>query len=164
MTLPLAALGLLSLGGGYFHVPAFLGPVFGHQEEVHDAALVAISVAAGLAGILLAWLFYVARPGLADVVAARLGAVYKLVYNKYFVDEVYGALVVRPVVEGSRVVLWQTFDDAVIDGTVNGVGARARNLGGLLRRFQSGNIRSYAAWVLAGSVLAIVALALGGAR
>jgi NADH-quinone oxidoreductase subunit L len=64
-------------------------------------------------------------------------------------------------------VLWKGVDVGLIDGAVNGVGARARNLGGVLRMLQSGNIRSYATWVLFGSVLVIVAIGIaiaGGIR
>jgi NADH-quinone oxidoreductase subunit L len=56
--------------------------------------------------------------------------------------------------------LWKGADAGLIDGTVNGVGATAQKVGDGLRRLQSGNIRSYATWVLFGSVLAIVALAI----
>jgi len=87
---------------------------------------------------------------------------YTLVYNKYFVDEIYAAAVVRPLVGGSRMVLWKGVDAGLIDGTANGVAARARNLGSLLRLMQSGNIRSYATWVLLGSVLLIVAMGIAG--
>ena len=83
---------------------------------------------------------------------------YTLVYNKYFVDEIYAAAVVNPVVSGSREVLWKGVDVRLIDGAANGVGARARNVGSLLRLIQSGNIRSYATWVLLGSVVLIVAM------
>jgi NADH-quinone oxidoreductase subunit L len=165
MILPLAALAALSLAGGYINVPHWLAPMFPQAEEGHDFVLVAISVAAGLGGILLAYLFYVARPGLADRLANLLGGLYRLVYNKYFVDEIYGAVVVKPVVDGSTKVLWRGVDVGVIDGAVDGIGARARGIGGVLRQFQSGNIRSYAAWVVAGSVLVLVAFAfLGGGR
>jgi len=164
MILPLAGLALLSLAGGYIDVPRWLEPLFPQAEE-HDIALVAFSVAAGLIGILLAYTFYVARPGLADRIAERLGGLYRLVYNKYLVDELYGAVVVRPVVEGSTHILWRGMDAGVIDGTVNGIGTRARGIGGVLRLFQSGNIRSYAAWVVAGSVIVLMAFGLlGGAR
>ena len=164
MILPLAGLALLSLAGGYIDVPGWLEPLFPQSGE-HDFALVVFSVAAGLIGILLAYTFYVARPGLADRIAERLGGLYRLVYNKYLVDELYGAVVVRPVVEGSTHILWRGMDAAVIDGTVNGIGARARGIGGVLRLFQSGNIRSYAAWVVAGSVIVLMAFGLlGGAR
>jgi hypothetical protein len=80
-----------------------------------------------------------------------MGGLYKLVYNKYFVDEIYDAAVITPTVEGSRTVLWKGVDAGLIDGTVNGVGSAASAVGGVLRRMQSGNLRSYATWVLAGS-------------
>jgi NADH-quinone oxidoreductase subunit L len=165
MTIPLVVLAALSLAGGFLPVPAFLEPLFSAASGHHDVSLVAISVVAGLAGLVLAWYFYVARPGLADRVAARLGALYRLVYNMYFVDEIYAAAVVRPVIEGSEKLLWQGVDAGLIDGTVNGIGARARNLGAVLRLLQSGNIRSYAAWVLLGSIVTLIALSFsGGAR
>jgi NADH-quinone oxidoreductase subunit L len=161
MLIPLAILALLSLGGGFlFKVPEFLGTIFPTLEAEEDFALMAISTAAGLIGIGLAWLMYVARPGMADSLAGSVRGLYTLVYNKYFVDEIYGATVVNPVVNGSRAVLWKGMDAGVIDGIVNGIGARARNIGGALRLIQSGNIRSYATWVLFGSVLVIVAFGL----
>ncbi len=162
MTIPLAMLALLSLGGGYIAVPAFLGRFFPTVEAPEDFTLVAISVAFGLGGIALAYLMYIARPGMADSLAGGLKGLYSLVYNKYFVDEIYDAAVVKPVVGGSRVVLWKGMDVGFIDGMVNGVGALARRTGAVLRLLQSGNIRSYATWVLFGSVVVIVALELGG--
>jgi NADH-quinone oxidoreductase subunit L len=161
MTLPLVVLAALSLGGGFLPVPRWLAPMFPPAAH-HNESLVVISVAAGLAGIFLAWLFYVARPGLADAAARRLGWVYRTVLNKYYVDEIYGAVVVEPVVAGSRSVLWRGIDVEVIDASVNGIGARARGLGSILRRLQSGYIRSYAAWVLLGAVSVLVALGLAG--
>jgi NADH-quinone oxidoreductase subunit L len=159
---PLMALAALSLAGGYFPVMRLLEPMFPRSEVHHDTALVAISVIAGLAGIALAFVMYVLKPGLADSVAGSLGALYRLVFNKYFVDEIYGAAVIRPVIATSRVFLWRFFDAGVIDGIVNGVGARARGIGGVLRRAQSGSIRSYAAWVVIGSVFLLFAMAISG--
>ncbi len=165
MTLPLAALAVLSLVGGFINVSRWLAPMFPTAETPHDPALVGVSVAAGLGGIGLAWWFYVARPGLAERTAARLGALYRLVYNKYFVDEIYQTAFLNPVVEGSRKLLWRAVDVGVIDGAVNGLGSRACSLGGILRLIQSGNIRSYAAWVLLGSLVTLLALsAAGGGR
>jgi NADH-quinone oxidoreductase subunit L len=163
---PLAVLAALSLGGGYFFkVPEFLAPLFPLVKEADDLGPMLVSVAFGFAGIGLAWLFYVAKPGLPDQVAATFSGLYKLIYNKYFVDEIYGAVVVTPVVSGSREVLWKGVDVAVIDGAVNGVGSRARGIGGVLKRLQSGNIRSYAAWVLLGSVLVLFVMGvMGGLR
>jgi NADH-quinone oxidoreductase subunit L len=101
---------------------------------------------------------YVTQPALAESFAANVKGLYTLVYNKYFVDEIYAAAVVDPLVDGSREVLWKDVDVKLIDGAANGVAARARNVGGVLRLIQSGNIRSYATWVLLGSVVLIVAM------
>ena len=165
ITAPLAVLALLSLGGGYIDVPRFLTPVFGEPLAAQDESLVYISVGAALAGIFVAWLFYVARPGLAESVAGALGGLYRLVYNKYFVDEAYDALIVNPIVDGSRTVLWRGVDAGLIDGAVDGAGTASRFIGGVLRYMQSGFIRRYAAWVVAGSILVILAIRFaGGAR
>jgi NADH-quinone oxidoreductase subunit L len=159
MMVPLTILAFLSLAGGYlFKVPVFLGNIFPAVEEVENNSLMLISVAFGLLGIGIAYLMYVARPALADSLVSGFKGLYTLVYNKYFVDEVYDATVIKPVVEGSRVVLWRGMDVGVIDGAANGIATVSRNIGGVLRLLQSGNIRSYAAWVVLGSVGLIVAL------
>ena len=163
MLIPLAVLALLSIGGGFlFRIPEFLGSVFPPREVPEDAILMAISTLAGLTGIAVAWLMYVAKPGMADSFAGSMKGLYTLVYNKYFVDEIYDAAVVKPLVNGSRVVLWKGVDAGMIDGAANGVGARARDVGGVLRLLQSGDIRSYATWILFGSVIVIVAIGLAG--
>ena len=163
MTGPLMILALLSLGGGFINIPHWLEPMF--PEKAENEMLAWLSAGVGVAGILLAYVFYVAKPGLADSFANSMGGLYKLVYNKYFVDEVYDAAVVKPLVGGSRTILWRGVDAGLIDGTVNGIGARSRGIGSILRLLQSGNIRSYAAWVVLGSVVVLLAIGLmGGAR
>ena len=139
--------------------------MFPHMEHAEHGILGYIATAAGLGGILLAYLFYVVNPRLSDAMATTFSGPYRWLYNKYFVDEAYDAMVVEPVVQGSRIVLWRGMDAGVIDGIVNGIGHRARNVGGGLKRLQSGNIRSYAAWVVLGSVLVIFAMGMmGGGR
>ena len=113
------------------------------------------SVLFGLLGITLAWWIYVKRPES----AAEPGALARLIQHKYYVDEIYAAVIVRPLVVISTKVLWQVLDAGMIDGTVNRVGRRSIGAGDILRRLQSGNIRSYAGWVTLG---AIVILALTG--
>jgi NADH-quinone oxidoreductase subunit L len=163
MLAPLAVLAVLSLVGGFlFNIPQFLSSVFPAREPVEDSSLMLISVAAGVVGILLAWFVYIAKPAMADSLASGFGWIYKTLYNKYFVDEIYDAAIVNPLVDGSRTVLWKGVDAGLIDGSVNGVGSRSKDVGGLLRLLQSGNVRSYATWVLFGSVVAIVAMALAG--
>jgi NADH-quinone oxidoreductase subunit L len=164
MYIPLVILAVLSLAGGLlFKVPEFLEEAMpGVKEHPEDFAYVAIASAAGLIGIALAYLMYIARPSLPDSIVGRFKGLYTLVYNKFFVDEIYDVAVVKPVVNGSRVVLWRGADVGLIDGIVNGVGTLARKIGGGLRLMQSGNIRSYATWVLLGGVVVIVALGIAG--
>jgi NADH-quinone oxidoreductase subunit L len=79
-----------------------------------------------------------------------------MVLHKYYVDEGYGALFVKPLLALSTVVFWRGIDQGVIDGMVNGAGEASKDIGGQLRRMQSGNIRSYAAWVAVGGAVVIV--------
>ena len=87
-----------------------------------------------------------------DEVASQLAAEQRW---RRFVDELYDSVVVEPMIDGSRVFLWRTVDARGIDGIVNGAGKTARGIGGILKRLQSGSIRGYAAWVVAGSLLVI---------
>jgi len=129
-----------------------------------NPVLVWTSAGAGMLGIFLAWIFYVRAPELPGKFATALGGLYRLVLDKYRIDELYDAIIVKPLVGGSRIVLWRGMDAGVIDGAVNGVGTRARGMGAVLKLAQSGYIRSYAAWVVFGSVLLLLAVGLGGAR
>ncbi|HWP83637.1 MAG TPA: NADH-quinone oxidoreductase subunit L [Terriglobia bacterium] len=180
MTWPLLLLALLSLAGGWIGIPAlwggedrlgrFLAPVFqpGFPEAAHATEHAAaaewfatgVSLAVSVAGIALAWLFYVRRPELPARCAAQFRGLYGLVANKYYVDELYNFLFVRPLVLGASEVLWKGVDVAAIDGAVNAVARRTRRLGDAARRMQSGNLRSYAGWVALGSVALIVFMVL----
>ena len=119
-------------------------------------------MAAGLSGIALAYVFYVLAPGLPESIANGFKPIYTLLYNKYFIDEAYDSAVVNPMIDGSRSLLWRTIDAGAIDGTVNGVGKTARNIGNILRHAQSGYIRSYAGWVVAGAILVVIVMGLKG--
>jgi NADH-quinone oxidoreductase subunit L len=165
MTLPLGVLALLSLGGGYLDVPHFLEPIFGGEHAAHDESLVFISVASGVLGIVLAYIFYVAKPGLADGIARTFSWPYKVLYNKYYVDEAYDAVIVHPIRDGSTSILWKGVDTGVIDAAVNGVGSLSQGIGGILRHLQSGYIRRYAAWVVLGSIVIVAVVSFwGGVR
>ena len=163
MWIPLAILAILSLGGGFINIPHFLEPLFPLQEGEPARWLEYVATAAGLGGIAVAYLFYVVSPGLPESIANTFKGVHNLIYNKYFVDEFYDSTVVEPIVGGSRQLLWRVGDVRLIDGLANGIGSTARGLGGILRRAQSGYIRSYAAWVIAGTVLAIAYIGFMGA-
>ncbi|HKD10070.1 MAG TPA: NADH-quinone oxidoreductase subunit L [Bryobacteraceae bacterium] len=160
---PLAALAVLSTVGGYFfNVPKILDSMFPLAEEPENPMLLIVSIGAGVIGIAIAWYMYVANTELPNRIAESVRGLYTLLYNKYFVDEIYDATVVHPVVEGSRAVLWRGIDQSVIDGAVNGVGYQSRGIGSVLRLVQSGSIRSYATWVVLGSVAVIVVMGVIG--
>jgi NADH-quinone oxidoreductase subunit L len=160
MTAPLMVLAVLSIFGGFIKVPHILESMF--PEGPENLGLEMVSAGVGILGIIIAYVFYVAKPGLAESFANSMGGLYTLVYNKYFVDEAYDATVVEPLIEGSRTVLWRGIDAGLIDGTVNGVGTRSRGIGSILRLAQSGNIRSYAAWVVLGSIALLLAIGFAG--
>jgi NADH-quinone oxidoreductase subunit L len=166
MWIPLAVLAVLSLVGGYFNIPKWLEPMFKlHEEAPGTEWTVYVSVLAGVLGIAFAALFYLFSPGIPEGLARTFSAPYRWIYNKYYVDEFYDSLVVHPMIDGSRSLLWRVVDAKGIDAIVNGVGKTARQIGGILKRPQSGSIRSYAAWVVLGSIIVIVAVSLsGGAR
>lgn len=156
---PLIVLALLSVGGGYaFNVPQILENMFPVTEAPAIPMLLAVSIGVGVLGILLAYYMYVVNTAVPEKITSTFSGLYHLVYNKYFVDEIYDATVVSPVVAGSRSVLWHGVDQGVIDGIVNGVGRESRGFGGVLKLLQSGNIRSYATWVVIGGVALILVM------
>ncbi len=115
-------------------------------------SLLGIPVIVALLGLATAWWFYIKSPQTPKNLAKSLSGPYKLLLNKYYVDEIYGFLIVRPLLWISTNVLWHGVDEGVIDGAVNGVATTAREAGGKVRHIQSGNTRSYATWVVIGAV------------
>jgi NADH-quinone oxidoreductase subunit L len=161
MLAPLVVLAVLSIGGGFlFNVPQILSGMFPPAEGGEEIWLTVVSVLFGLGGIGLSYYMYVLNKDVPERIASSLGGLYTLVYNKYFVDEIYDATVVSPIVTGSRNVLWHGMDQGVVDGIVNGVGSQSRGIGEWLRLLQSGSIRSYATWVVLGSVALLVVMGL----
>ena len=162
MTIPLMILAVLALAGGFINVPHWLTPTYPLAEQESTIAMV-ISALFGLVGIAAAFFIYVLRPGLAESLKNSAGSIYALIANKYYVDEIYHAAIVNPVRGISRMILWRGFDEAFIDASlVNGLGRIVRGWGSLLRQWQSGSIRNYATWILAGSLLVIFVLGLAG--
>jgi NADH-quinone oxidoreductase subunit L len=84
-----------------------------------------------------------------------LNGLYTAVVNKYYVDEFYGLLFVKPLIDGSRKILWQGIDQRIIDETVDDAARGARQLSDSLRHMQSGNVRSYAGWIALGGAAVI---------
>jgi NADH-quinone oxidoreductase subunit L len=177
MLVPLIILAVLSIGGGWMAAPAlfdgtdrfeeFLAPVFasaaamrpqtaaGEASHAMEFHLMLAAIATALAGFLTAWWFYIRKPETPEKLSESLHAPYTLLLNKYYVDELYAFLIVRPLEWISTNVLWRGVDSAAIDGAVNGVASLARRFGGGLRQLQSGNARSYGAWVVGGAAVVI---------
>jgi NADH-quinone oxidoreductase subunit L len=132
-----------------------------HASVGLELALMAVSVAAALLGIFVARRLYLLEPGVAQRLAERFQRAYRMLLNKYYVDEIYRALVVRPLERASGW-LWRVFDVRVIDGAVDGTGGLVVLGGTILRLFQNGYVGTYAFFLVLGVVILFVSL--GGAR
>jgi NADH-quinone oxidoreductase subunit L len=176
---PLVVLALLSVIGGLVgyqnRFEHFLDPVFhaGVTEAASEAVegnpntehlLMGASIAVAFLGWGLAYFLYYKRRDLPEKIAANLGGLYDAVLHKYYVDELYAAVFVKPLVDGSSAVLWKGVDQGVIDGTVNGAADSARHTSDNIRHMQSGNLRSYAGWVAAGGAAVIAYMVWMGVR
>jgi NADH-quinone oxidoreductase subunit L len=117
-----------------------------------------LATVVAFAGIAVAWFFFLRRREAAARLSRRFSGVYRLLLNKYYVDEAYNAAIVNPVVVGSEKGLWKGIDAGVIDGAVNGVGRLVRGASSTLRTVQTGSVRAYAASVLIGVVLILAYL------
>ena len=195
MTVPLVILALLSVVGGWIGIGGrfenFLEPVIhpravevytavpnGAAGETPEALLMIASVAVALAGIGLAWFLYIKRTELPEKIAAGFGWMYRLVFNKYYVDQIYDAMFVnrakdlgltlgafdRTFIDGLGVdgVGWVTrvtsvisiyWDKWIIDGSVNLVANVARVLSIPVRWLQTGRVSSYAGFIVLGVLL-----------
>jgi NADH-quinone oxidoreductase subunit L len=183
MAIPLIVLAIGSVVAGYVGVPhalgghnrieGFLEPAF----EVHGPAtsgepaeaaaahapaedlvavermLMGLSTGIALAGIGLAFYFWLRRPDIPVKVAQSAGGLYRLLLNKYYIDEIYDALIVQPIKRLSDGALWKSVDAGLIDGIVNGVGTMVRSASATLRRVQTGSVRTYAASLFLGVVM-----------
>ncbi len=179
MLVPMVILAVLSVVGGwvsYHHTfENFLSPVFREggtdslvetrptstgvespvEEGGKETLFMTISVGAAAIGIFLAWLLYLRRPAWPDRIAHRMWGLYQTVLHKYYVDELYAALFVKPLINGSTNLLWRGIDQNVIDAGADQSADLTRRLSDSLRHMQSGNLRSYAGWVALGAAAVI---------
>jgi len=160
-----------ALGGGNqieaFLEPSFHAPTGGVQfmpeadaEAAHggvglEIGLMLVSPVVALAGIGVATIFFLRQPARADRLAASARGLYQLLLNKYYVDEIYDAVIVQPIKRTSQRLLWRGMDAGLIDGTVNAVGLVVRGWSAVLRRLQTGSVRAYAMSLFLG-VIAIL--------
>ncbi|MGO8718892.1 MAG: NADH-quinone oxidoreductase subunit L [Acidobacteriaceae bacterium] len=177
MLLPLVILGILSLAGGWIGWPAalggndwiahFLDPVFAASgtgaalvptaADFHlERVLAGVSMLTALLGWWIADLMYRRKPQLADAAARGAQPLYTLIWNKYWVDQIYTGAIAGPILAISRNVLGRGVEAGVIDGANTAMTAGAGVASSGIRRMQSGNIRSYAGWLAAGAAAVLV--------
>ncbi len=183
MLFPLAVLAILSLIGGWVGIPAALG---GHNQIEHfldpvfastaisasalnadrvshglELGLAAISVLTALSGLFIAYIFYYKKPGTASALAQRAPALYRLVEDKFYIDEIYHAALITPLLMFTRIFLELGVDGAIVNGSGAAAGATTRGFSSLVRRVQSGNIRSYAGWLALGAAAVLLVMIFG---
>jgi NADH-quinone oxidoreductase subunit L len=159
MTVPLVMLAILSIATGYFHIPGFISPVLptlGGDEIHHDSpaanVIMLFASAMGIAGIVAAYIIYVRYPMLPQRLAEKWKQAYALSFNKWYVDELYDRMIVKPTVDLANG-LWRKVDVTVIDGLVNGVGSATMLWGRTMRLIQSGEVQHYALAMALGAVV-----------
>jgi NADH-quinone oxidoreductase subunit L len=176
MRIAMGTLGALSLIAGVLQIPGvtselehFLAGTF-HESVFHDTVPSTSSAWLGLlvgavvsiAGIGLAWLCYIARPGITARLRARFESVHDFLKNKWYFDELIDALVYRPVIRAGRF-FNDVVERVVVQGLGNATAGAVREVGLLVRGAQSGFIRAYALLVLGGfAALALYFLVVSG--
>ncbi|MCX6136468.1 MAG: NADH-quinone oxidoreductase subunit L, partial [Ignavibacteriales bacterium] len=175
MTIPLVVLAVLSVIGGFIGIPASLGggnqfehflePVFAPANAklalpVHDAAameyvLMIVSVLIAAGSIVAARYVYLRRTEIADAAAGRFPRIYRILFNKYYVDEIYDAAIVTPIEKTSEKLLWNIIDERIIDGTINVTAKMSAFIAEILRRIQTGVTGTYAIFFIVGVLFVI---------
>ncbi|HED08903.1 MAG TPA: NADH-quinone oxidoreductase subunit L [Ignavibacteria bacterium] len=177
MTVPLIALAVLATIGGFIGIPAlFAGeggnkfgqwfePVFKNAEaklatyqtysHSLEFTLMTISVLLAITGILIARGIYLKNPAYADKIKNRFNGVYKILWNKYFVDEFYDRIIVMPIYRFSESVLWKITDAKIIDGVVNNTASLINSISAKIRKFENGVAQFYALIMAVGIAIAL---------
>ncbi len=176
MTIPLMILGFFSVVSGFIGVPEAFGiknlihhwlePVFEDasakltfeyaHSSIEEFTLMALSVLVGVAGILLARYLYLRKIDLMRKLTQSFSVIYKLLHNKYYVDEIYDFIVVKPVTWGSEKLLWRFFDVKIIDGAVNGSARITFLISSVLRFIQNGIVQFYAVVFILGILIILL--------
>ncbi len=165
MTIPLLILATLAICGGWINLPngmlwggafvSFLAPVTGSFHpmlEASGASLSILALAATLVGIAFAWLLYIREPELPGAMAEKAAALYRALLGKYYIDQLYNALVTRPLFWIAGPALARGVDQRGIDGIVDGSALTVENSGEAVRRVETGNVQHYVLVYLFGAI------------
>jgi NADH-quinone oxidoreductase subunit L len=161
MTSVLAVLAVLSAIGGFVSIPHFLEPQLALPpvpEALHhwETPLLAIAVAIGLAGLAGAAYFFGGKAERAERARSRFAGLHRVLYGKYFVDELYDALITRPLYWISDRLFLGIGDRWLLDGTLNGMAGLAQRAAGALGRVQTGSLHFYAFLVVVGTIAVLL--------
>jgi NADH-quinone oxidoreductase subunit L len=160
MTGVLIVLAVLSAVGGFFHVYHFLEPVMPMPAEIESlhhlkTPLILVAVAIAFGGLGLAWLVYGQGLARADRLKQRFAGAHRLLSGKYYVDELYEAVLGRPLHWISERVFLGLGDKALIDGSLHGLAATAQRAAGRLGRVETGNLQTYVLLAVLGLVVSL---------
>ena len=177
MTMPLIVLAVLSAIGGFIGIPeifsgehgnlfhSWLAPIFktaemklmhfGGHSHFEELLLMIISVVAAASAIFYARYVYLKKPEVAEKTSSRFKGAYKVLLNKYFLDEAYDATVVNPIVKGSENILWKIADNKIIDGLINYLAKLIDIISGVIKKIQTGVAQSYALVMVLGILIAL---------
>ncbi len=160
MTIPLIVLAFLAVVGGLAiettlpqHLSAIM-PIIGEQQRVTIVEGILLSWV-GIFGVVLGLVLYTRLYDLPGRIYAFFGLFSKLLYEKYYIDQLYNRLIVQPLEKLSGF-LYKAVDQGTIDATVNGAAAMAQINGEILKVSQSGQLKQYALYILIGAVLLLV--------
>ena len=173
MTVPLMFLAVGAIAAGWIGIPPILGggnhfaeflkPVVGHPEfhgtHAQEWGVMALSTSIAIFGIIVAAFLYLRKSDIPERMSKQFKVIYDLLYNKYYVDEIYNFLLVQPTLKLASKILVGITDGKMIEGVVNGVPGLIGKFSQKLRRFQTGTVHHYAIFMAAGAVF-IIALAI----
>ncbi|MBI5050770.1 MAG: NADH-quinone oxidoreductase subunit L [Nitrospirae bacterium] len=173
MTIPLIFLAIGAVASGWVGIPPLLmehgdrigeflapvlGPPKGEGSHAEEWMVMGLSVFVGLAGIFTAYIMYLKKTELPYKIGEKFQAVYKLLYNKYWIDELYDKTIVRPVLSVSEKIILGFFDAKIIEGVVNGVPNLIGAFSQRLRKIQTGMLSHYAVAMALGVLVIIGAV------
>jgi len=160
MTVPLIVLAIGSVIVGYFSIPHFLEPVIPkpvfaapHEQE---RVVMTMSIIAGVTGILIAGYIYIVKSTVSARLAKTFSGVYKVLWNKYYVDELYSFLFVKPTLWIAEKFIERFADIKIIEGIVNGIPKLIYKTGLLIRPIQTGQLQQYAIFMIAGIIIFVL--------
>jgi NADH-quinone oxidoreductase subunit L len=178
MTIPLLVLAVGAVAAGWVGIPEALGgknwighffePLLGHPhiEASHseEMMVMGVSIAAAIGGIAVSCIFYLLKPEIPARLAGKFKGIYRTLWNKYYIDELYDFIIVRPVKWLATNILVAVTDGKMIEGAVNGIPQAIRDMGERLRKLQTGQAQHYAMSMALGLFLILTLILIAAGR